>query len=54
LKVFTEIRGGTQRLFSVALHKQQKLLMRSNACIVRSKRHLISKADASYRQRRSA
>jgi hypothetical protein len=34
LKVFTEIRVGTQRFFSVALHKQQMLLMRGNACIV--------------------
>jgi hypothetical protein len=48
LKVCTEIRQGAQRLFSIALHKQQKLLMRRNACIVRSKRHLILKADASY------
>jgi hypothetical protein len=48
LKVFTEIRRGAQRFFSIALHKQQMLLMRRNACILRSKRHLILKADASY------
>jgi hypothetical protein len=48
LKVFTEFPETSQRLFSFALHKQQKLLMRKNACNLRSNGHLIWKADASY------
>lgn len=51
LKVFTEIQSRAQRLFSIALHKQQRLLMRRNACMFAINGHLILKADASYSHR---
>jgi hypothetical protein len=46
--VFTEFPDRAQRLFFFALHKQQKLLMRKNACNGARNGHLIFKAEASY------
>jgi hypothetical protein len=47
LKVITEFGFVTQRIFSFAPHKQQKFLMRGNACIVAAHRSLDPEGRAS-------